>query len=274
MKRGEKKENSRFDLLFSKRNIVKSKRSQVTIFIIVAIVIVAVLIILFYPRLKRIVVPGTPSLQLQDCFEDKIGEAIELVSKRGGSIEPVNAIMYKGEKREYLCYTNQYYQTCVMQQPLLRQHVEREILDFIKPEVSNCVNNLKEDFDKRGFSVSSGKEDVSISIVPNNIKVVVTGFSATKGDTGESYKDFQARYKSDLYDLLMISTSILNWEARYGDSDITTYMTYYPDIKVEKYKQGEGSTIYILTNRNTEDKFVFASRSLAWPAGYGFGQGV
>ncbi len=113
---------------------------------------------------------------------------------------------------------------------------------------------------------------MKVEIVPNNIKTSVSGFTFTKGETGEKYDKFVASYKSELYDLLMLATSILNWEARYGDSDITTYMTYYPNVKVEKYKQGDGSTIYILTDRPTEDKFVFASRSLAWPAGYGFGQ--
>jgi hypothetical protein len=44
-------------------------------------------------------------------------------------------------------------------------------------------------------------------------------------------------------------------------------MLYYPNIKIEKKKLGEGSTVYILTNRETLDKFVFASRSVVIPAG-------
>lgn len=251
---------------------MRNKKAQVTLFIIIAIVIVAVLLIVFYPRLKKLVVPSTPSMQLEDCVDEKLDEAVSLVSVRGGSIEPVNAIMFQDNKVEYLCYTNQYYQTCVMQVPLLRQHVEREILDYIGPEVRNCVNSLKEDLRKKGFSVSEAREDINVEIVPNNIKVSVSGFSVTKGETGERYEKFEVSKKSEMYDLLMLSTSILNWEARYGDSDITTYMTYYPNVKVEKYKQGDGSKIYILTSTPTQDKFVFASRSLSWPAGYGFGQ--
>ena len=249
---------------------MRIKRGQVTIFIIVAIVIAAILIILFYPRLKRLVVPSAPSLQLQSCIDESLEEAIELISKRGGSINPANYFMYKGENIEYLCYTNQYYQTCSNQQPLLKQHIEREILDYIKPEAKSCVENMKNDLRKKGWQVSSEKEDMSVSIVPNNIKVIVSGFSAVRGDTGERYKEFEAKYKSKLYDLLMLSTSILNWEARYGDSDITTYMAYYPNIKVEKYKQSDGSKIYILTARNERESFIFASRSLSWPAGYEF----
>jgi len=73
---------------------------------------------------------------------------------------------------------------------------------------------------------------------------------------------------NNLYELVSIVNSILNWEARYGDSETTIYMNYYHDLKVEKKKQSDGSTIYILTDRNTLDKFQFASRSVAWPPGY------
>jgi len=180
--------------------------------------------------------------------------------------------MYGGEKVEYLCYTNQYYQTCVMQQPLLRQHVEREILDYIKPEALSCINNLKQNLRKKGWQVSQDREDISISIVPNKIEITVSGFSAVKEDIGERYDKFVVEKKSQLYNLIMLATSILNWEARYGDSDIKTYMLYYPNMKVEKYKQEDGSKIYTLTYTPTKEKFVFASRSLSWPAGYGLGQ--
>jgi hypothetical protein len=46
-------------------------------------------------------------------------------------------------------------------------------------------------------------------------------------------------------------------------------MNYYHDLKVEKKKQLDGTNIYILTDRNNENKFQFASRSVAWPPGYG-----
>ena len=247
-----------------------NKKGQLTLFIIIAVVIVSVLIFLFLPNIKSIFVPSTPSEKLQDCVEKSLKEAVELTSKRGGSISPVNSIMFKDEKVEYLCYTNQYYKTCINQQPLLRQHVEREVLDYIKLNSQQCIENLKNNLRSKGYSVSSGAGELSVSIVPNNVKVVASGFSAVKGETGEKYDKFEAGIKSELYDLIMLTTSILNWEARYGDSDITTYMMYYPNVKVEKYKQEDGSKIYILTSG--ENKFVFASRSLSWPAGYGFGQ--
>jgi len=247
------------------------KRGQVTLFIIIAIVIVAVLIIVFYPRIRTIFAPATPSIELQSCVEDRVEEAIELVGKRGGSIEPVNAILYQDERVEYLCYTNQYYKTCAMQQPLLRQHIEREILDYIREDVRLCVNNLKEDLRGRGYIVSDGKEDISINIIPDKIQVIVSGFSAVRAEQGERYEEFELNFRSNFYELIMLASSILNFEARLGDSDITMYMFYYPNIQVKKLKQEDGSKIYILSDVSG-DKFVFASRSISWPAGYGLGE--
>jgi len=248
----------------------RMRKGQVTLFIIIAIVIVAIALFIFlFPRIKTIFVPSTPNLQLKDCISKGVTDALALVSKHGGSINPVNAIMYQDSKIEYLCYTNQYYQTCINQQPLLKQHIEREILDYIKPAVDKCYDDLRTSLEGRGYSVS-GRNDISVSIEPNKVKIILPGVTVTKEAT-ESYNKIEASYDSQIYNLIMLSNSILNWEARYGDSDITTYMLYYPNVKVEKYKQEDGSKIYILTDRNTKDKFVFATRSLSWPAGYGIG---
>jgi len=90
----------------------------------------------------------------------------------------------------------------------------------------------------------------------------------TKGDS-ENYEIFRIIVDSDLYELTGIARSIIAWEAAYGDVETTTYMNYYHNLKIEKLNQMEGSTIYILTNRDTKEVFQFASRSVAWPPGYG-----
>lgn len=249
------------------------KKSQVTIWIILAIVIVALIALLFVLKIpQKFIFPSSPEIQLKDCIEPELDKAVKEVIARGGSINPVNSIMYGGEKIEYLCYTNQYYQTCSNQQPLLRQHIEREILEFIMPQAEKCFSNIKEDLRSKGYSVTEDRQDISAIIEQNSIRIIFSGFSIIKEDASESYKKFSVEKNSKIYNLIMLATSILNWEARYGDADITTYMLYYPNIKAEKYKQEDGSKIYILTSRENEEKFIFATRSLSWPAGYGFGQ--
>jgi len=68
--------------------------------------------------------------------------------------------------------------------------------------------------------------------------------------------------------MLMIATSLLQFEAKYGDSDTSSMMIYYPDYIIDKIKRDDGTTVYILENKEFGNKFQFASRSLAWPAGY------
>ena len=63
-------------------------------------------------------------------------------------------------------------------------------------------------------------------------------------------------------------------ETLFGDIETTYYMSLYPELKVEKLKQTDGSTIYILSERDTQNKFQFASRSVAWPPGYGVASGL
>ena len=68
--------------------------------------------------------------------------------------------------------------------------------------------------------------------------------------------------------MIMIASSIQNFEAQYGDSVPETYMSLYPDIKVQKLKQEDGTKIYIITDRKTNERLVFATRSVAWPPGF------
>jgi len=67
---------------------------------------------------------------------------------------------------------------------------------------------------------------------------------------------------NNLYELTAIAQNILNWETRYGDADCDYYMDLYSEIKCEKPKRTTDGTIYVLTNKPTDDKFQFASRSL------------
>jgi len=253
-----------------------NKKAQVTLFIILAIVIVGAILLISSARIRTsvtgIFVPADPFTKLQDCVNSKLQEGINLVSERGGSINPLNGIEYQGNKIEYLCYTNQYYQTCVMQQPLLRQHIERELVEYIKPEADKCITTAIENLRSKGYIVNEDKRNIAIELVPDNVIVKISGLTVTKDSESKKYSQLETKYKSNLYDFAMIATSILNWEARYGDVEITTYMSYYPNIIVDKQVQSDGSKIYTIRNIVDRDKFSFATRSLAWPSGLGIGE--
>jgi hypothetical protein len=251
----------------------KNKGGQVTIFIIIAVLVMAaaVLIYMFYPKIETTEEFDTenPSAFIQTCLEKEIEESVNTLSLQGGSLDPDHYILYQGEKVEYLCYTEEYYARCVMQQPMLKSHIENEIKGNIENSVVACFNELQNSYSERGYGVNLKPGLTSVELLP---KRVVTSFDyvlTVSKDGSETFDSFRVVLNNNLYELVSITNSILNWEARYGEAETTLYMNYYKDLKVEKKKQIDGTNIYILTDRNNENKFQFASRSVAWPPGFG-----
>ncbi len=248
---------------------MEKKKAQTTIFIILALVIVVVLVLLYINRASftSVLSGKSPIENLKQCIRDSMQEGIEIISVQGGSISPENYYLYENNKVDYLCYSDEYYKKCIMQKPLLKQSIEKELKEYSKTKIQGCLDSAKNSLEKEGYIVSAKDANISIEIIPNNIIVNVEADLETTKQKTESYKFIKTDINSDLYNLIMIAGSISNFEARYGDSETMTYMMYYPALKVEKKKQAEGTTIYVLTNRETLDKFIFASKSVVFPPG-------
>jgi len=166
-------------------NSVENKKGQVTIFIIIAvmIVILGILIYMFFPKIKT----GfgfdskNPDQFIQTCIKEKIDENINKISVQGGSLNPEHYFLYKNEKIEYLCYTEEYYKTCVMQQPMLKEHIESEIEKGITEEVNNCLDSLTESYEKKGYDVNLKKGKTKVELLPKRISVLFnSSLSLTK----------------------------------------------------------------------------------------------
>jgi|TARA_B100000315_G_scaffold208230_1_gene203439 hypothetical protein len=248
-----------------------NERGQVTIFIIIAVAIIAlgILIYFFFPKIQTGfgISTNNPQIFIQNCMEEKIENVVSVLSSQGGSSDPENYFLYQDEKIEYLCYTGEYYIPCVMQQPMLKKHIENEIKNEISNEKKACFDSLRENFESLGYAVSLTRGETKVELLPNRIVVGFTDDLTLTKDDSERYDKLSVVVDNNLYELVSIANSILNMEARYGDSETTIYMNYYHDLKVEKMKQTDGTTLYILTDRNKGDKFQFASRSIAWPPG-------
>lgn len=262
-----KRSNSHFDFVIS--NILpKSKRSQVTIFIIIALLILIILIVLFArTNLENIFAAKSSVQQFEDCARVYVEQGIEILSKQGGSINPENYYLYDGNKVEYVCYAEANLQNCVMQKPILKNTIEDELLKYSESKINNCLREVKKSLEKNGYEVLMKEPKIKIELIPDNILIDMNiGLKITKDGT-ENYENLKLGIKSKIYNSIMIASSIMAWETRFGDSETLNYMLYYPSIKVEKKKQGDSSKIYILTDRETEEKFMFAVRSFAIPPG-------
>ena len=261
----------------SKREGNFNKRGQVTIFIIIAIVVIAlgVFAYMFFPDIQSAVSGGVenPNSFIQSCIEEDIEDSVNILSLQGGSLDPEHYFLYNNEKVEYLCYSEGYYQKCVVQRAMLGNHIESEIEDNIKTKEKECFDSLEKAYIQQGYTVNLRKAgDTRVELTPNRIVTTFDYALSLTKDSTENYERVRVILNNNLYELSSIANNIISLEAGYGDAEVTIYMDYYRDLKVEKKKQSEGTTIYILTDMEDGTKLQFASRSLAWPPGYGADQ--
>ena len=71
---------------------MKSKRGQLTVFIILALFIIFFIIILLVNRgdLTSIFTSKSPIDQITDCTQESLKQGIEILSVQGGAIKPKN----------------------------------------------------------------------------------------------------------------------------------------------------------------------------------------
>lgn len=258
-----------------KAGISMDKKGQIAIFVIIALVIISgILVFVLYKPARSLLVPGakeiSPKQYLSDCIEPDLRNAIEILSAQGGYSNPEGYIPYNDKKIKYLCYTSNYYETCTVQQPLIKENFEKELSLILKTNAEKCLAALDSAYKEQGYEVTKGALKINVSIDLGRIRM---GFNVpmtiTKGETKMTFNSLEAEVKSELYNLLAIAYSIVDYEATYGDSETTNYINYYPDLKINKIKINDGSKIYVLSNVVTDESFAFATRSLVWPAGYG-----
>jgi len=251
---------------------MKNEKGQVAIFVIIAIAIVAVVLVVFlFPKID--VFGGAdvnPSSYLSKCVEPEVEEILDVVTKQGGYSEPFVSIKYMDEDIQYLCYNAEEYEPCIVQQPLLVNHVEGEIKDYIEPKAIKCMDELKSEYERKGYRVQAGSGEIDVDIVPGSIAIdFISPMTIEREGNTQNFEKFAIGLDSELYNLLMTAVSIIDFESTLGDSETTLYLQYYPDLKIDKTRRDDGSTIYKLSNVVTGDEFTFATRSLIWPEGYG-----
>ena len=242
------------------------KRGQVTIFIIIGIIIVSAVLVFFLWVHPTYFSQMGSGLGFEGCVEDVVEDAIEELEMKAGFIEPEFTYSYDGMELTYLCYTNAYYETCSVQVPFLKNVFDEQMEILIRDEVDACYAASVSDLKGRGYDVVSGVVDYDVVIEPGAVRVEIDA-PTTVGATRVAR--FNVRVNAPTYEMVMIATSILQFETKYGDADTSSMMLLYPDYIIDKIKRGDGTTVYILEHKDLGNKFQFASRSLAWPAGYG-----
>jgi len=254
-----------------RKNIVKSKRSQVTIFIILALIIVvaiALIFVLFRKPTISLSPEDNPQAYIEKCVKDAAEEALDILMPQGSYIEPTNYVLYENNKIGYLCYNTNFYQQCINQEPMLIKHIEQEIIDYIEPKITGCFNSLRGELREKDYEVTMKSMKINAELQPKKVIINIDRvFELVKNKETRSFTKFKTQVLSPVYELSEIALEIVNQEAKFCYFEYLGYMIFYPKYNIEKFVTGDDAKIYTLTEIITNKKFKFAIKSCVLPPG-------
>jgi len=249
---------------------MSNKRGQLTIFIIVAILIVVGIVAAFWLMGRSdIEAPAdlNPKQFIQKCVRDAVEDSVEKMLENGGQRVPSQAISYQGHEWNYLCYQADFYQSCYNLHPMLEFLIENEIKEDMKGAVQECFDSMREDFESKGFDVSGGATTYSIDLLPGNVEInLEKKIDVVRGDSSQSFEDFDTQIMSPIYELVRIAREVVNSESQFCHFEYNGYMLLYPDYDIRRIDYSD-SKIYRLIDRRTGAEFKFAVRSCAFAPG-------
>jgi hypothetical protein len=272
-----KRRDSRPDLKIKKMNMAKSKRSQVTIFIIIGLVIVALIIGYFLLSQKTEIKINQPSMMdpeqyIDKCAKDAAAQAIAIILPQGGYLAPTNFKLYDDNKVAYFCYTNLFYLTCRMQEPMYFKHLENEITTYSTPKIEECFQSLKLELEKSNYNIEMGNMNLATEVIPNAVRIKINrDFSMEKQGEVRKFESFKTALASPLYKLANVAQEIANQEAKFCHFEYQGFMIFYPEFSIDKKPVGSGkdaAKIYIIQDRDSGKKLNIAIRSCAIPPGF------
>lgn len=269
------------------RNIewLSSKHAQITIFVIIAIVIVVVVILLLM-LYNQPISPGPttkkePNQNIAQCVNEQMeiiaGKLIEnnfypddnypLFKEFGYNIGAKDEIPFA--KYPYLCYTDRYRARCVVQEPVIIDHLEEELSIFIEPKISACFNSLKEELEGEGYSVSlqsENEQNFSLELIPGAIRTKIQReMKISIGGSERKFESYLSYVQSPLYGLATTISEIVYQESKWCNSDYVALMGINPKIEIKKFQTGDDNKIYTVKDIQSGKLVRFFIRGCVLP---------
>ena len=214
-----------------------NKKAQVTVFIILGIVLVALLILFLYFKSTFYIGAATPENirkelfpikeHIEDCLSDIASKYIILIGQQGGYIITPEGTyrLYNSSHISYLCYNMEDKDTC-MNRMLTIDNMETSLSKAIKDELSTQCIQL-EKFKKIGYELSARDMKVTTEIGRASVLVSLNyPITITKENVKESISDFSVNLEYPLGSLYEVSQDVLDSETEFGEFDQLTYMLY------------------------------------------------
>ena len=256
----------------SNKDMLNCKRSQVTIFVIIALIIVVIIALLFVLIRKpaAIISPtADPQAYMADCVEDSLAKSETAILDNNFYPNMTdNFILYYGKKVPYLCITSQFYLPCVNQEPMMIKAVKDQISVQAKKDADRCFADMIASFRKNGYSVAEENMNMSIGLDSNSVYSDITKkITVTKDEETRNFEKFSASIISPIYRLAETARNIVNYESALCEFNEMKWMMNYPDILIRRFSTSDQTKVYTLTDKASGKSVNFAVKTCALPAG-------
>ena len=247
------------------------KRGQITIFVILGIVIVAVIVLLF--AFRKDIIPTSSQTGINsemkaakqiitDCLEKSSQAPVEKIGMQGGYLSPAPYTfrLWNDTQISYLCFNQAEKNTCTNRLLTVRK-MEEQLSAAIEEGLKACVDLT----DIKGVDIIAQKDfDVTTRVLPYQVLVDLDYPITVKSkvsDAKATEKKFSYIMDAPLGDLYNVAQDILDLETDIGMFDQLTYML----VKLGKYTiyvvKPYPDKIYVLKLRENPYRFQFAVQS-------------
>ncbi len=243
------------------------KRGQVTVFIILGIVILVAIALVY--SLRNLVGIGIEpqrflSLRLEPlrddvnrCIDKEARDALYLIGKQGGTLDPIKYKFYNGNNVNYLCYNIVGDERCSNHIVLVTDMV-KELNNYLQSKLSDCIN-IKGISKKLFYNINVGKLSVDTRILANDVLVKVNlPITLSKGESTLSISDFSKTVNIPLGSLYDTVYDIVDSETSTGEFLQLPYMLAKRGSVEVNVDKPYPDKIYILNKKNDNYIFQFA----------------
>lgn len=260
--------------------MIRKKRGQITVFIILGLIIVIVISIGIYlkgqqvtakfdPEIKRKLLIDKDITPLQEYIESCLNQVTEPLAKElaksGGIFEPTFYRFYQQQKIPYLCSDKKNHCENTF---LRKQEIEQELAQKVNEQLEKCIDLAL--FRNQGFYIETEQRTTNINIKDHKILVQLTYPIMLKKNNLELYAEtFTKEISSSFGTLLRISNHILNTELQQGHFDQIEFMKKHNNIIIEKHKPYP-DIVYSIKTKDLVFNFALQGHDTVSEVGYNY----
>ncbi|MEK6894493.1 MAG: hypothetical protein AABX10_03450 [Nanoarchaeota archaeon] len=256
------------------KNFYVDKKGQVTIFVIIALIIVAVIFVVMLINKGSVSLReqdfDNPEVYLSACINERARIILDNMLDNGGLLSTQDKVLYNTREISYLCKNINNFEPCINQFPLYVKNIENEFDEAIQADAEQCFSSLLSELESRNYEVSSsGNVNVESKLKPEVVEISFENeITISKSGESRKFSRFDTFVFTKIQSIGFVINEILTQEAKWCYFSNDGFMILYPEYDIRVYMMEDTTKIYTVRNKKTDESVQFATRGCALPAGW------